>query len=222
MKPPFLRADAAHPVVFPDGSTHTKTVFLNRVIDHPNIQIGDYTYYSDFDEVTEHAVHIAPYLFAGSRERLIIGKFCQIAHGSRFITASANHPMGGFSTYPFSIFNPDTMDAYGDLALQWGDTVIGNDVWIGYGATILPGVTIGNGAIIGAKSVVARDVGPYEIVGGNPARIIRPRFDAKTIGSLQRVCWWDWPIDHIQTHRGAIEGADIAALEAAFDAVGRG
>lgn len=215
MKRPFLRADAPHPIVLPDGSTHTNTVYLNRVIDHPRMQIGDYSYYSDFDEVTDHAARIAPYLFAGSGEKLIIGKFCQIAHGTRFVTASANHPMEGFSTYPFSVFNPNTMDAYADLALQWGDTVIGNDVWIGYGATILPGVTIGDGAIIGAKSVVARDVGPYEIVGGNPARLIRTRFDRKTIAALQTIRWWDWPIEQIETHLAAIEGADIAALNAA-------
>ena len=204
-----------HPVTLPDGTVHRQTVFLNRAIDHPNWDIGDFTYYSDFGEVADHASHLAPYLFEGCAERLIIGRFCQFAHGTRFITASANHPMDGFSTFPFSIFRPETMMDYRDLALLRGDTVIGNDVWTGYGATVLPGVTIGDGAIVGAKAVVGGDVPPYAVVAGNPARVVRMRFPAETIERLLRIRWWDWPVAAISRHRAAIEGADIDALEAA-------
>ena len=208
MQKPFLNADAQYPVTLGDGTQHRGTVYLNRVIDHPNFEIGDYTYCSQFDEVDDYAARLAPYLFSGSKEKLVIGKFCQIAHGVRFITASANHPMNGFSTYPFSIFDPTTMGDYADLALQWGDTVIGNDVWLGYGALVLPGVRIGDGAIIGAGSVVASDVPAYQIVGGNPARVIRARFDPDVVERLLSIRWWDWPISKIGACRDAIEGAD--------------
>jgi len=214
VKRPFLNADAPHPVTLPTGEVHQNTVHLNRVISHPRFQIGDYSYFSHFDEVTDYAAVLAPYLFETSAERLVIGKFCQFAHGTRFITASADHPMTGFSTYPFSIFDPQTMGDYADLALIRGDTVVGNDVWIGYGATILPGVTIGDGAVVGACAVVTRDVPAYHIVGGNPAHMIRPRFDPDTIARLRAVAWWDWPVEKIGQHRTVIEGADIQALEA--------
>ena len=212
MPRPFLNASEPYPVTLPDGEQHKKTVHLNRVIDHPNFQIGDFSYYSDFDEITDYASHIAPYLFQGSAECLIIGRFCQIAHGAKFITASANHPANGFSTYPFSIFNPETMGDYSDLALQWGDTIVGNDVWIGYGATILPGAKIGDGAIIGAKAVVGGRVPPYHIVAGNPAQVVRERFTTDVVERLLDIRWWDWPVEAIQRHREAIEGCNIDSL----------
>ncbi len=212
MARPFLDANARHPITLPNGEPHRGTVHLNRVIDHPNIEIGDYSYYSDFEPVDDYAARIAPYLYPGAPERLEIGKFAQVAHGARFITSSANHPMGGFSTYPFAVFNPDTMTAYTDEIAAHGNTIIGHDVWVGYRAIILPGVTIGHGAIIGAGAVVSGDVPPYAIVGGNPAKLIRMRFDAETIAALLAIAWWDWDIERIARNRSAIEQADLAAL----------
>lgn len=215
MSRPFLDAAARHPITLPTGDRHLATVHLARAIDHPNIAVGDYTYYSDFEPVEDYAARIAPYIYPGSPEKLVIGRFVQIAHGVRFITASANHPMKGFSTYPFAVFNPDTMTAYVDEVAGHGDTVVGNDVWLGYGATVLPGVTIGDGAIIGAKAVVSRDVPPFSVVAGNPADIRRMRFDAGTVEALLEIAWWDWEIGRIEAARAAIEGGDLAALRAA-------
>lgn len=212
MARPFLDASARHPITLPNGEPHRGTVHLNRVIDHLNIEIGDYSYYSDFEPVDDYAARIAPYLYPGAPERLEIGKFVQVAHGARFITSSANHPMGGFSTYPFAVFNPDTMTAYANEIAAHGNTIVGHDVWVGYRAIILPGVTIGHGAIIGAGAVVSGDVPPYAIVGGNPARLIRMRFDAETIAALLAIAWWDWDIERIARNRSAIEQADLAAL----------
>lgn len=213
MPRPFLDASARHPILLPTGDRHLATVHLARAIDHPNIEIGDYTYYSDFSPVDDYAARIAPYIYPGSPEKLVIGKFVQIAHGVRFITASANHPMGGFSTYPFSVFNPDTMTAYVDEVAGYGDTVIGNDVWLGFEALVLPGVTIGDGAIVGSRAVVSRDVPPYSIVAGNPARVVRRRFDDETVEALLNLRWWDWPIEVIEQNREAIEAADPKLLE---------
>lgn len=212
MSRPFLDAAARHPITLPSGDPHLNTVHLNRVIDHPNIEIGDYSYYSDFDPVEDHAARIAPYLYPGAPEWLIIGRFVQIAHGVRFITSSANHPMRGFSTYPFAVFNPETMGAYRDEVAQRGDTVIGNDIWLGYGATVLPGVTIGDGAIVGAGAVVSRDVPSYAIVSGNPAEVRRMRFDEVTTRALLDLKWWNWEIGEIEKHHAAISGGDAALL----------
>jgi virginiamycin A acetyltransferase len=214
MSRPFLDAAARHPITLPTGDRHLPTVHLARAIDHPNIEVGDYSYYSDFEPVEDYAARIAPYTYPGSPERLVIGKFVQIAHGVTFITSSANHPMRGFSTYPFAIFNPETMGAYVDEVAGHGDTVVGNDVWLGYGATVLPGVTIGDGAIIGAKAVVSRDVPPYAVVAGNPAEVRRMRFDAATVEALLAIRWWGWDIERIERARPAIEGCDLAAMRA--------
>lgn len=213
MSRPFLDACARHPITLPSGELHLPTVHLNQVIDHPNIEVGDYTYYSDFEPVEDYAARIAPYIYPGSPERLVIGKFVQVAHGVKFITSSANHPMRGFSTYPFAVFNPETMGAYAGEVAGYGDTVVGNDVWLGYGATVLPGVTIGDGAIVGAKAVVSRDVPSYAIVAGNPARVVRSRFDGETVERLLKLRWWDWPIEEIERKRAAIEAADASLLD---------
>lgn len=209
----FLDASKRHPLVFPDGTANPCMVHLNRVIDHPNIRIGDFTYANDFDPPVDWAARLAPYLYPGAPERLVIGKFGQFAHGVRFITASANHDMDGISTYPFAVFDPSQLARFRDRVRDRPDTVIGNDVWIGHGAMILPGVTIGNGAIIGAGSVVAKDVPAYAIVAGNPARVIRFRFEAETIQRLNRISWWDWPIDRIEASVQALAAADLGALE---------
>ncbi|MGB0134223.1 CatB-related O-acetyltransferase, partial [Dokdonella sp.] len=147
-------------------------------------------------------------------DRLIIGKFCAIARGVKFIMNGANHKLSGASTYPFQIFGngwEKVMPAPGDLPFK-GDTVIGNDVWIGYEATLMPGVRIGNGAIVSAKSVVVADVPAYTIVGGNPARVIKQRFEPETVATLESLAWWDWPVEKITRHLGLIVSGDIEAL----------
>ena len=203
-----------YPLVFADGTAHPQMVHLNQAIDHPNIAVGDFTYANDFEPPTDWAARLAPYLYPGAPERLVIGRFCQIAHGVRFITASANHAMDGLTTYPFPVFDPATIEGYKAAFEGLPDTVIGNDVWIGHGALILPGVTVGDGAIIGAGAVVTANVAPYTIVAGNPARLIRPRYPQATIEALLRLAWWDWPIDRIRTAIPGLLQADLAGLEA--------
>lgn len=213
---PFLNADAVHPLTFPDGTLHRDMVHLARVIDHPNIEVGDYSYANDFDPPAQDgwAARLAPYLYPDAPERLVIGRFCQIAHGVRFITASANHAMGGITTYPFAVFDPATLAEARAGIDPLPDTVIGHDVWIGHGALILPGARIGSGAIVGAATVVAGEVAPYTIVAGNPARVIRSRFSSRDVGRLLRIGWWNWPPDRIRTALPALLAGEIDTLEA--------
>lgn len=203
-----------HPLRFADGTTHPNMVHLNRVIHHPNITIGDFTYANDFDPPADWAARLAPYLYPGAPERLEIGRFCQIAHGVRFITASANHDMTGLTTYPFPVFDPALIEGYKAGFSGLPDTVIGHEVWLGHGALILPGARIGHGAIVGAGAVVAGTVAPYTIVAGNPARVIRPRFAPETIAALLRLGWWDWPVDRIAAATPALLSGDLGALSA--------
>ncbi|MCJ8333040.1 MAG: CatB-related O-acetyltransferase [Epibacterium sp.] len=198
-----------YPITLPDGTPHEGTVMLRAVVEHPNFQVGDHTYASDFDAPVDWAQRLAPYLFPFAQEKLIIGKFCQIAHGVRFITASANHATDGLSCYPFPIFSEETRAGYQP---DTRDTVIGNDVWIGYGAMILPGAQIGDGAIIGAGAVVRGTVPPYGIAIGNPASVIRHRFDPETVAALLRLKWWDWPTETILAAEDAILEGDLLAL----------
>jgi virginiamycin A acetyltransferase len=190
-----------------------RVVFLKHFITRANIEVGDYTYYDDPDggEAFERNVL---YHFEFTGDRLIIGKFCSIATGVRFLMNGGNHQVTTFSSYPFSIFGNGWESAAPTAWPTKGDTRVGNDVWIGYGATILPGVTIGDGAVIGSLSVVTSDVPPYAIVGGNPARVIRSRFDDATIARLLAVQWWNWDIATITRKVAAIAGTDLAALEA--------
>ncbi|MXQ09270.1 antibiotic acetyltransferase [Alphaproteobacteria bacterium GH1-50] len=210
----FPLPETRHPLILPDGTPHEGTVFLKAVIDHPNWEVGDYSYASSFDPPEDWAARLAPWLHPGTPESLRIGRFCQIADGVRFVTASANHRYDGISTYPFAIF-----DGFGDRPSlpswtpeNFPDTVIGNDVWIGAGAMILPGARIGSGAIIGAGAVVKGEVPPYAVMGGNPARVIRRRFDEACIAGLLDIAWWDWPIEDILAAESEIAGGDIAAL----------
>lgn len=208
-----LSPDQTHPVKLPNGEVWPHTIFLKNVINHPNIQIGDYTYYNDFDlPYGDVRQRLIPYMHAGAPEKLIIGKFTQIAHGVQIITSSANHQMDGFSTYPFSVFGEPWSTSY---EAQWpnkGNTIIGNDVWIGHQALIMPAVKIGDGAIIASRSVVTKDVPPYAIVGGNPAKFIRYRFDEEVIQKLSEIQWWNWPFECITENLDAIVGSDIQAL----------
>lgn len=209
---PLLDADATHPITLPDGTVYRDTVYLKNVVDHPRMEIGDFSYYTHSGKPEETAQILAPYLFRGSRERLVIGKFVQIARGSYFITSSANHPMTGFTAYPFRIFKPETF-GYKDLPVR--DTIVGHDVWIGHNAAIMPGVHVGAGAIVAAASVVARNVPPYAVVGGNPASIIRMRYPKEIIAELLDLAWWNWPIDKIEANLPALESGDLTALKMA-------
>lgn len=212
---PFAMPDATrvHPVTLPDGSLHHGTVFLSNVIDQPNIDVGDFTYASDFDPPPPDgwAARLAPYHFPMSDGRLTIGRFCQIAHGVRIITAAANHAFDGLTSFPFGIF---ALDKEVMAQPDSRDTRIGHDVWLGYGAIICPAVTIGNGAIIGAGAVVREDVPDYAIVAGNPAQVIRMRLPSDDIDRMNRLAWWDWSTDQVARAREALEAGDLDALEA--------
>lgn len=215
MPQPFPSPDTVHPLRLPDGSAHRGTVFLKPALDHPRIEVGAYSYYSDhapIDDPAALAARIAPYLFPFSPERLVIGKFCQIAHGVQFVTASANHRHDGVSTYPFAVFDGGLADARPSMPAPGRDTIVGHDVWIGTGATILPGARIGSGVILGAGAVVGGTVPDYAVVAGNPARIVRMRFGPEAVAALLRIAWWDWPIERILAREAAICGADIDAL----------
>ncbi len=172
---------------------YDKEIYVKPTLKNPNIIVGDFTYIADSD-FESHVTH----LYEWNGDKLIIGKFCQIAAGVEFVMNGANHQMSAVSTFPFYTLEGWNMKppAAADLPLK-GDTVIGNDVWIGQNATIMPGVHIGDGAIIGANAVVARDVDPYSIVAGNPARLIRKRFDDEMIELLEKFAWWDKSIEEI-------------------------
>jgi len=192
------------------------TAFLKAVVDHPLIEVGDYSYYDD-SRGPEHFVgRCVRYHFDFIGDRLIIGKFVAIAQAAQFIMNGANHPMGGFSTYPFQMFGFEgAPEMTPDRLGLRGDTVIGNDVWIGREAVIMPGVTIGDGAIIGTRAQVSRDVPAYAVVVGNPGQIVKMRFPAETIAELLAIRWWDWDAETISRNLGAIAGANIDALRAA-------
>jgi virginiamycin A acetyltransferase len=192
--------------------------FLKPLVTRPTIEIGDFTYYDDPLGPERFEEQCVLYHFDFIGDRLVIGKFCAIAADTRFIMNGANHDMRGFSTYPFGILGQDWRAAWDDGSVEAGfrgDTVVGNDVWFGTEAMVLPGVTIGDGAIVAARAVVSRDVPPYAIVAGNPARVVKMRFDGKTVSRLLAVAWWHWPIDRIMRNVDAIAGADIEKLEAA-------
>lgn len=187
--------------------------FIKNTVTNPHIIIGDYTYYDDPDDSESFERNVLyHYPFIG--DRLIIGKFCALARGVKFIMNGANHKMSGISAYPFSIFGngwEKVRPQLDELPLK-GDTVIGNDVWIGYDCLIMPGVQIGDGAIIAARSVVASDVPAYTIVGGNPARQIRERFAPAVVDRLLALAWWNWPVEKITRHLATIVAGDVDAL----------
>ncbi|MGI8934896.1 MAG: Vat family streptogramin A O-acetyltransferase [Phormidesmis sp.] len=187
--------------------------FIQNTVSNPNIVIGDYTYYDDLEDSEDFERNVL-YHFPFIGDRLIIGKFCALATGVKFIMNGANHKLTGFSTYPFNIFGngwEKVAPQVGHLPYK-GDTIVGNDVWIGYEATIMPGVQIGDGAVIAAKSVVVGDIPPYTIFGGNPARCIRQRFNDETVKRLLEVSWWNWEIEKITRNLEKIVSVDIDAL----------
>ncbi len=197
---------------------HVRVGFLKSLVTAPNIEIGDYTYYDDPEGpdlfVEKCVLHHYPFI----GDRLVIGRFCAIAEGAKFIMNGANHAMSGFSTYPFNIFGHGWEKGFEPstrVEELRGDTTIGNDVWIGMEAVVLPGLKIGDGAIVGARSVISHDVPPYAVVAGNPGKVVKMRFDRKTVDRLLGVAWWNWPPDKITRNLDAIRGADISRLEAA-------
>ncbi len=193
-----------------------QTVYLKNVIDDPTIVVGEYTMYNDFvNDPREFQRNNVLYHYPINEDKLIIGKFCSIACGAKFIFTSANHTLNSVSTYPFPLFFEEWGLDKAKVTNAWdnkGDIVIGNDVWIGYEAVIMPGVTIGDGAIIGTRAVVTKDIAPYTIVGGVPAKPIRKRFSEETIHSLLKIKWWDWSDERIRKNIAAIQSGDINKL----------
>lgn len=195
----------------------TQTVYLKSVITRPNIEVGDFTIYNDFvNNPRDFEKNNVLYHYPINHDRLIIGKFCSIACGAKFIFNCANHTLTSLSTYTFPLFFEEWDLPKSEIATAWdnkGDIVIGNDVWIGYDAVIMAGVTVGDGAIIGTRAVVTKDVEPYSIVGGVPAKEIRKRFSPDIVARLQKLQWWNWDSNKIRISINAIQAGDIDALE---------
>lgn len=194
-----------------------QTIYLKDVITNPNIIVGEYTMYHDFvNDPVQFEKNNVLYHYPVNHDKLIIGKFCSIACGARFLFNSANHAMHSLSTYPFPLFYEQWGLDSKKVADAWdnkGDIVIGNDVWIGYEAVILSGVTIGDGAIIAARAVVTSDVPAYTIVGGVPAKPIKKRFSEKVIADLTQIKWWDWTKERIAQNIEAIQQGNIEQLK---------
>ena len=194
-----------------------QTVYLKNVITDPSITVGDYTMYNDFvNEPVGFERNNVLYHYPINRDRLIIGKFCSIACGAKFLFNSANHTLSSLSTYPFPLFFEEWGLEKRNVAESWdnkGDIVLGNDVWIGYEAVIMAGVTIGDGAIIGARAVVTKDVPPYTVAGGIPAKPIKKRYPEETIAALSELKWWDWPENRIAQNLHAIQAGQLNELK---------
>lgn len=192
-----------------------QTIYLKNAVQNPNIEVGDFTIYNDFvHDPRDFQRNNVLYHYPINGDRLTIGRFCSIACGTRFLMNSANHAMGSLSTYVFPIFYEEWGHGM-NVTTAWdhrGNIVVGNDVWIGYEAVILSGVTIGDGAIVAARSVVTKDVPPYTIVGGAPARPIRLRFGQEVIDTLLELRWWDWPLEKLAKSLSSIQSGDLEAL----------
>lgn len=198
-------------------SSDQQTIYLKNVITDPSILVGDFTMYNDFvNDPRQFEKSNVLYHYPINHDKLIIGKFCSIACGAKFLFNSANHTSKSLSTYPFPIFFEEWELDVQNITTAWdnkGDIVIGNDVWIGYESVIMSGVTIGDGAIIGTRAVVTKDVPPYTIVGGVPAKHIRKRFTDDDIAALLKMKWWDWPIERIQAHILEIQSGKLEELK---------
>lgn len=193
---------------------YDKLVFLKNIIKAPNIFVGDYTYFDDRrNDPHNFEEYNVLYNYDFSLVKLVIGKFCAIAAETRFIM-TGDHKLDAISTYPFPIFKHGWEEAFSDWKVK-GDIIVENDVWFGYDSLIRNGVTIGNGAIIATRAVVVKDVPAYSIVAGNPAKVVKMRFDDKTIERLQKIAWWDWDIKKINRNLKLICGLDVDGLESA-------
>ncbi len=195
---------------------YDRLCFLKNIIRNPNIIVGDWTYYDDFENPENFEKNVL-YHFDFIGDKLIIGKFCSIGSGVKFIMNGANHDVNLFTTYPFAIFGGTWSEKVGIPEVNKGDTAINNDVWIGYDALIMPGVNIGDGAVIASNAVVTKDVEPYTIVGGNPAQLIRKRFDEGVIEMLLTLRWWDWDIETITEHLPILSSNNLAGLSELVD-----
>ena len=219
----FTEEKGMNDKIYPRTSDN-QTVYLKNVVTNANIEIGDYTMYNDFvQDPLDFEKNNVLYHYPINKDKLKIGKFCSIACGAKFLFTSANHKMRSLSTYPFPIFFEEWGLDVKNICDAWdnkGDIVIGNDVWIGYEAVILSGVTIGDGAIIGSRAVVTKDVEPYTIVGGVPAKSIRKRFDDKTILKLENIRWWNWDEKQIRKGIQAIQSGNMIELEEISDEQG--
>ncbi|MFC1672945.1 CatB-related O-acetyltransferase [Pseudomonadota bacterium] len=192
-----------------------RVVFISPHVTRANISVGDYSYYDSPDHPERFQDDNVLHHYEHTGDRLIIGKYCALAHGVRFVMNGANHRIDGVSTYPFPIFGEgwgQHMDLLSDLPSR-GDTVVGNDAWIGMEAMLMPGVTIGDGAIIGARAVVSRDVPPYSVVAGNPARVVRERFNRDEAARLVAVAWWDWPTEVVSEHVRTLMAGNVDEIE---------
>ncbi|CAM2814035.1 virginiamycin A acetyltransferase [Flavobacterium succinicans] len=193
---------------------YNRLCYLKNIITNPNIIVGDYTYYDDFEDVSNFEKNVK-YHFDFIGDQLIIGKFCMIASNVTFIMNGANHLTESISSYPFAIFGKEWQHAMdGKSYPNKGNTVIGNDVWIGYNVTIMPGISIGDGAIIAANTTVTKNIPPYAVAGGNPSRIIKKRFSNEEIETLLALKWWDWNIEKITSHVADLTGDVITNLKA--------
>lgn len=194
-----------------------QTIYLKSAITDPGICVGDFTMYNDFvNDPVDFEKNNVLYHYPINHDHLSIGKFCSIACGAKFLFNSANHTMSSLSTYPFPLFFEEWGLEKGDVATSWdnkGDITIGNDVWIGYEAVIMAGVTIGDGAIIGTRAVVTKDIPPYTIAGGIPAKPIRMRYSEKTAAALLKLKWWNWPEELIKQNIHAIQTGDLKRLK---------
>ena len=193
-----------------------ETVYLKNVVKDPAITVGDYTIYNDYvnDPVNFEKNNVL-YHYPVNTEHLVIGRYCSIACGAKFIFTSANHTQRSLSSYPFGIFFDEWNLPVERIADTWdnkGDIVIGNDVWIGYEAVIMQGVHIGDGAVIGTRAVITKDVEPYMIVGGVPGKTIRPRFEQSVIDALLSLRWWDWPEEKVKRNVEAITSGNVRKL----------
>lgn len=201
--------------IYPRSQGHS-TVYLQNVVTDPSISVGEYTVYDDFvNDPRDFQRNNVLYHYPVNHEKLVIGKFCSIACGAKFLFNSANHALGSLSTYPFPIFFEEWGIGVEEIPRAWdnrGDIVVGNDVWIGYEAVIQAGVAIGDGAIIGTRALVTKDVPPYTIVGGVPAKPIRKRFDEDTVAALLALRWWDWPEERIAANLEAIQSGCLDRL----------
>jgi virginiamycin A acetyltransferase len=207
-------ADAPDPMRLHPVSGQDRVVFLKPLVTDPRIEVGEYTYYDDPDDPL--AFERDAFLYGYGPERLVIGRYCAIASKVRFLMSGGNHADLGPSTFPFGIFGEPWAASTMDLVMSApsrGDTVVGNDVWLGYSALVMPGVQIGHGAVVAAGSLVAADVPPYAIVAGNPARVVRRRYEDADVERLLRAAWWNWPVELVTEHARTIMSGEPTDLE---------
>ena len=211
-----MRKDNDQRIYLNDG--YPDVVYLKNVVDDPDIEVGEHTYYHDFrndprDFVKNNILYHFPEL--GHHDKIVIGKYCSLACGTKFICPLANHSFTSLANYPFPLIAEhwELDDSFMDkISTLKGPTIVGNDVWIGYDAVIMPGVHIGDGAVVGTRSVVTRDVPPYTVVAGDPARPIRKRFDDATIDKLMRLQWWNLPDEEIRDFLPELINGNIDAV----------